>query len=187
MSVSHLQFYLEPEIRNIDLEYTADDNFSVQHFTSFPQLVAFFLPHDVFECDVVAELGSSVPSTDEAEVAVSVPLTVEGSNGVYLRTVEDTDEYNRLDVPPGEYDLVVRIYPSEKKNVTDDDSYPVKNKGVGHEMFIDHCKVALTFLPKGTVGARVLKSYHEEMPDRIALHRNDGSINFVPNGETPHH
>jgi hypothetical protein len=173
--VSHGQFYLEPKNRDIDLDYVDEDSFSVQHFTAFPEQVAFFTPHDVYGCDVVAELGSSPPPLDEAELTVSVPLNVESSEGLYLRTVDEDGDFYRLDVPPGEYDVVARFYPPEDKPVGDSRArYP-------------HCKVALTFLPKGTMGPRVLKVKHGELPERVALRRNDGSVVFVPNGPSPGH
>ncbi len=172
-NVSHGQFYLEPEIRDIDLDYVDDDSFSVQHFTAFPGQVAFFTPRDVNECDVIAELGVAMPSLDGTEQAVSVPLTVEDEGGLYLRTVDDDGDFYRLDVPPGEYDVVARFYPTEEKREGDPD-----------DAFLPHCKVALTFLPQGTVGPRVLKVAYGKLPERVALRQNDGTVVFVPNGSS---
>ena len=70
-NVSHGQFYLEQHERNIDLEYADDDYFSRQHFTSFPEQVAFFPYGDVSECDMTVELGSSLPSFDGAAQVVT--------------------------------------------------------------------------------------------------------------------
>jgi hypothetical protein len=184
MSVSYGQFYLEPRIADSNLQYVDIDRdgntWFEQQFTAFPGQVAFFIPDEIWDTDVTAELSSSLPAIDLATQAISVPIDVESPEGLYLRGPEYDGDHYRLDVPTGKYDVVVRFFPPEKcEPIEGEDADEDEDDDDG---FLTYCKIALTFLPQGTVGPSILKAASGNIPELLLLHRGDGSSYTVPNG-----
>ena len=209
---------LEPKDPDENLDYTADFNYQ-QGFVAFPEQVAFSTVEEIWKCHFVVEMSSSPPSLDGAVQAVCAPLNVESEDGVYIRDLicgADETTYH-LDVPPGEYDVVVRLYPevdlpddldeaeefaaveaaavkTKQEKVTDDEDQGENEDDEEEEadeedededdddLFNPQCKVGITFLPRGTIGPKVLLLSYGDIPDQIVLHRNDGSSYTVPSG-----
>lgn len=154
--VSYSQFYLEPLKENSHAVYFQERGESEQGFSSFPRQVAFGTPDDSDECKIEVGFGKKLPSVESAVQAVAVPLTVDAPGGLYLRTVNDSSNKRRLDVPQGEYDVVARFYARTPK-------------GNAASCF-SSWRVALTFLPRGTVGAKCLKTFNRSPPDAVVVH-----------------
>jgi hypothetical protein len=136
--------------------YFQEDGEAEQGFSCFPRQVAFGTPDDSDECKIEVKIGKKLPTVGSAVQAVAVPLTVDPPGGLYLRTVHDSGKKMRLDVPEGEYDVLARFF-------------PLKPKGKTASCF-SSWRVALTFLPRGTVGAQCLKTPNRTPPDTLLLH-----------------
>jgi hypothetical protein len=148
-SVFYNQFYLEPLNSDLQAVYFQQKGESEQGFSSFPHQVAFGTPTETGECRVEVEFRKKLPPIKGAVQTVAVPLTVEEPGGLYLRTVVDSGNKMRFDVPSGQYDVLARFF----------------LRGCDEETFLRSWQVVLTFLPKGTVGAKCLGMPAESRPD----------------------
>lgn len=144
ISVSYGQFYLEPLEADPAVVYFQEEEESEQGFSSFSHQVAFGTPEGYHDCVVESEFASEKPSIDDAAQAVIVPLIVKSSEGLYLRTVDDSGKKHRLEVPPGKYDVLARFFLMGSK----------RKKGGSSSW-----RAVLTFLPRGRGKARCLKKY----------------------------
>ena len=129
-----------------------------------------------------------------------VPIHVADDHGLFLRSVNDEDDENldqsdddddsddedgeeldysapqQIDLPRGEYDMLVRIYPVEGWD-EDEDEEDEDEDG-------PHCRVSITFLPKGTIGPKVLKANGFAFPSNLVIHTQDGGIQELPSPAT---
>jgi hypothetical protein len=160
--VSYGQFYLEPKDNDLRAVYFQEKGESEQGFSAFPTQVAFGTPPNADRCTVEVEFGSKLPPLRSAVQAVAVPLDVESPDGLYLRTVDDSGDKQRLEVPPGQYDVVARFFPARRKRAEEDTCF-------------SSSRVVLTLLPRGTVGPKCFKMPDGCLPESSVLHRNDRS------------
>lgn len=163
------EFFLQPLTCDDDIDYCDHDSFAKQQIASYPTEAYFFGPEPVILCDVQAEFATELPDLEGAIQAVSVPIDVEGDEGLYLRSVMAEEDLNKLDVPPGKYDVLVRFFPKKQD----------EEKGSRYQYGVS--PIVLTFLPRGTVGPRVLKVAYGEVPESLVLHLDAHDIIRVPN------
>jgi hypothetical protein len=161
--VSYGQFYLEPRDNDLRAVYFQEKGESEQGFSAFATQVAFGTPPNTDRCTVEVEFGSNLPPLRSAVQAVAVPLDVESPDGLYLRTVDDSGDKQRLAVPPGRYDVVARFFPARRKSAKEGACF-------------SSWRVVLTLLPRGTVGPKCFKMPDGGLPDHLVLHRDDGSL-----------
>jgi hypothetical protein len=156
-SVSHSQFYLEPLRADLTAVPFQVKGESEQGFSSFPGQVAFATPAEAGDCTVEARFGSRPPPLRHAVQAVAVPLTVAKPGGLFLRTVGDSSDKRRLDIPPGHYDVVARFFPARRRRQSE-------------QTYLTSWRCVLTFLPGGTVGPKCLRTEDGRVPAEIVLH-----------------
>jgi hypothetical protein len=154
--VSHSQFYLEPLQADLEAVPFQAVGESEQGFSSFPGQVAFATPSHAGDCVVEARFGSRLPPLRHTVQAVAVPLTVVEPGGLYLRTVTDGGDKQRLDVPAGHYDVVARFFPARRRQ--------------RESTYLTSWRCVLTFLPGGTVGPKCLRTEYGPIPAELVLH-----------------
>jgi hypothetical protein len=117
------------------------------------------------------EITSTVPSLDDAVQAACMPIEVADDLGLFIRSGTDSapDEGYEIDIPPGKYDMLVRIYATEGKDDDEDD-----------DDFNPHCKASLTFLPRGTIGPKCFKRKGYAPPSKLVIHTADGGTEEFP-------
>ena len=160
--MSYGQFYLEPKDNDLRAVYFQEQGESEQGFSAFPTQVAFGTPPNTDRCTVEVEFASKLPPLRSAVQAVAVPIDVEGPDGLYPRTVDDSGDKQRLEVPLGHYDVVARFFPARRKKDEEDTCFR-------------SWRIILTLLPRGTVGPKCFKMPDESLPQSLVLHRHGGS------------
>ena len=187
------QFDVQPRKRpETCFEGLWDDEIS-QRFVSFPRHATIFIDDEVWMINVESELADVALELEDAVQAICVPIDVTDDHGLFLRSVNDEDEEDldesddhdtddeddeqidysepqQINLPRGEYDMLVRIFPVEGE----DDDEEEDEDG-------PHCRVNITFLPRGTIGPKVLKANSFAFPNKLVIHTKDGVIQELPN------
>jgi hypothetical protein len=153
--VSYGQFYVEPLRPDRQTMYFQEEGESDQGFSAFPRQVAFETPQGECDCRVEVGFSSKMPSVATATQAVVAPLLVDTADGLCLRTVFDRRNRFRLQVPPGEYDVMARFYPA---------------RGAKHDACIGRWRAVLTFMPAGTAKPQCIKKPFGVTPTEVVLH-----------------
>jgi hypothetical protein len=157
--IFYSQFSLEPDQPDYGVSHFEDERDSVQEFSSFPYQVAIGTPGNTGECDVEIEFCMEMPELEDSVQAVSFPLTIGESGRLFLRTVfgGEEEEENHFAILPGQYDVLTRFFPMQAEK---------EHEEVGLRAW----RVALSFLPYGTVGANTFRREYGEIPTDIVLH-----------------
>lgn len=208
VTVSHCQFYIEPKYR---LDTLCDDTYFdlefAQGFQSFPRHAVIHCD-DVWEITIDSELTDTVPSLEGAVQAACMPIEVVDDHGLFLRSVDDVaeeegeengesddeegDEFdedsgdvpNQIDLPRGQYDMLVRIYATEGWYDDEDDNENKDEDGDGDEEEDEElnprCKASLTFLPRGTIGPKCYLRDGFDPPGKLIIRTADGGKEEYP-------
>lgn len=122
-----------------------------QGFAATPHYVFVTLPNNSLECEVCVEFTKSIPDLKQAAQAFSVPIAFGAKDEPYTHAVSGS--VLPIAVPPGKYDMVVRLFEGKKKDDKDTPDW----------------RAVLTFLPAGTVGAKVFKLKDQPIPKEIYI------------------
>ena len=129
----------------------SDNRDEAQGFSASPKCVFIAIP-DAYSvsCNVEVKFGKSVPDISKASQAVSVPIAFDEADEPYA--LEVSGPALPISVPPGKYDMVVSLFECNKDEAESPD-----------------WRAVLTFLPAGTVGAKVFKLMGRPAPKEVFI------------------
>lgn len=129
----------------------SDDRDEAQGFSASPKCVFIAIPVGYsVNGKVEVRFGKSVPDISKAIQAFAVPISFDEADEPYA--LEVAGPALPIVVPPGKYDMVVRLFECNK----DDEESP-------------DWRAVLTFLPAGTVGAKVFKLMGRAAPKEVFI------------------
>lgn len=108
-----------------------------QGFASAPDRFDVYFPEDCIDCEIEAKETTELPSLKGVHQAFCVPLRVAEGKPLHVHMDDGSVSEQSLDIKPGEYDVVVALKLLDAEELS--------------------WRARMYFLPKGTVGPRVLK------------------------------